>query len=101
MNREPEPRPSPGLARELAALGRADFAPGFEARVLARLAAARPAGWTEGLVRLFPRLAWAAAAVIAALALWNVGSGEGGALERLLRLPPLTVEASIDYWAGL
>jgi hypothetical protein len=103
MTREPrnEEHPPPALARELARLGREDFAPGFERRVLARLATRPPADWTATLATLFPRVAWAAVAAIVALALWNIGSGEGGTLERLLRLTPLTVEASIDHWAGL
>lgn len=103
MNPHPrgEPRPGPALERELAALGRADFRPGFETRLLARLETRREPDWSGWLGRLFPRLAIPAAALVALLAIWNLSSGQGGPLERLLRLQPLTVEASIDYWAGL
>lgn len=103
MNRHPrsEPRPAPALLRELAELGQADFRTGFEARLLARLGASEEPDWGAWLGRLFPRLAIPAAALVAALALWNLSSGEGDALERLLRLQPVTVEAAIDYWAEL
>jgi len=89
------------LLREGAGQG---FRPGFSGRVLARLEAeARgDAGeiqpWTW---RLFPRVALGAAALLAVLAVWNLGSGtEGAWTDRLLGLPSPTLENSLS-WANL
>jgi len=80
------------------------FRPGFSGRVLARMEALEREGvadappWTW---RLFPRVALAATALVACLAVWNLGSGTTGTwTDRLLGLPAPTLENSLE-WANL
>jgi hypothetical protein len=81
-----------------------EFRPGFSGRVLARLEAEeRREGEADPALTwlLFPRVALAAAALVACLAVWNLGSGTGGAwTDRLLGLPSPTLDNSLE-WANL
>ncbi len=97
----------PGLENLLRESVQREFEPWFSRRVIQRLREkeSRSGGFELSLGWAFRRLALPAAALILALAVWNLNQGElardGNAYERLLALPSQTVAASIEYLTGV